>query len=207
MEENKSNSKKIRSKIKRRVRLGMILLAAVIFSFNSVAWFIYSNMVESGIGAKVKAWNVYFEVDGEERTEYIDLNVDSIYPGMQNFHKDIIITNLGDTNANLEYQVLYANVLGDNYSSTENDDITDEFAEIKEQYPFIIDYEFNKNYIEPDETAAFAIDISWPFESGDDEKDTLWGGRAYDFAELHPSSASISIRIKIKVVQEKEETE
>ena len=68
-------------------------------------------------------------------------------------------------------------MLGDNYTSTDDSDITEEFAEIKDDYPFIISYGFDKTNIVPDETATFAIDISWPFESGDDEKDTLWGGR------------------------------
>lgn len=203
MEDRKEKSKfqKFLILFKKRFRIRMLLILAITFSLNSVAWFIYNNKVESGFGAKVRAWNVLFEVDGQQQVEYIDLNVDDLYPGMPNFHKDIYVTNAGDTNALLSYQILFANVLGDNYVTTDNNDITEYFDTLKSSYPFSISYGFEQSELTPQDTTSFSVDVSWPFESGDDAKDTLWGGKAYDFSVLHPNSAGISIRIKLVVEQ------
>ena len=43
----------------------------------------------------------------------------------------------------------------------------------------------------------FAVTIEWPFESGDDELDTLWGNKAYEYYAVNPEEKSIEIELKL----------
>ena len=43
--------------------------------------------------------------------------------------------------------------------------------------------------------------VSWPYESGDDEKDTYWGSKAYDYKKSNPNESGIKLRLKVSAVQ------
>ena len=47
----------------------------------------------------------------------------------------------------------------------------------------------------------FTLEVTWPYESGDDATDTEWGIDAYDYKESNPSLPSIAIRVKITITQ------
>ena len=45
------------------------------------------------------------------------------------------------------------------------------------------------------------FNFTWPFESGDDELDTKWGYKAYQYKEENPDSKSIILIIKVTATQ------
>ena len=105
---------------------------------NSFAWFIYSTKVSNSITAKVRSWHVNFNVGGGETTEeYIEVNIDAIYPGMQPFYQELKASNDGETDAKIIYEVVDANVLGDNLiaKGMSSLDIINSF---KNDYPFTL---------------------------------------------------------------------
>ena len=49
--------------------------------------------------------------------------------------------------------------------------------------------------------STITISVKWPYDSGDDEKDTYWGRLAYDFHNTNPNSPSIKLVVKITAIQ------
>ena len=47
----------------------------------------------------------------------------------------------------------------------------------------------------------YSVMVTWPFESNDDEADTLWGTNAYTYKLNNPDSPSISINIRVSITQ------
>ena len=47
----------------------------------------------------------------------------------------------------------------------------------------------------------FRVTVEWPFESGDDEADTLWGNKAYEYYSTNPGKKSIEIEVKLTAKQ------
>lgn len=195
--------KRILLVIKKRVKLRMILILAIMISANTFAWFIYANKVEGGINAKVKAWNVQFEADEGELVQYVNFNIDSIYPGMETYTKSLTVTNLGESSADLSYEIVSANILGNYIEADKDGTITPELLlhSLRNDYPFKINPLFNKGMLKPNESATFTLEVSWPYESGNDELDTEWGSKAYEYNKNHPTLPSMAIEMKVMAIQ------
>ena len=201
-----SKLKKIFRVIKKRVKLRTLLFLALALAVNSFAWFIYANKVDSGIGAKVKAWNVLFEVGEGEAVQNINFDVDQIYPGMKKFSQDVTVTNRGETSATLSYEIVSIDILGDYIEASENGSVTPEvlLQSLRTDYPFKIIPSFSNYTLPPGETETFNVTLYWLYENGDDEKDTYWGSKAYDYSLANPDKPNIKITIKIMAVQNNE---
>lgn len=194
--------KTIIRRIKKRVSTKMILILIVTLSVNSFAWFIYANKVQGGVEARVKAWNVTFQLDEGEITEYITIDVDELYPG-KSFSKTLTIYNNGDTDADLSYQISSITLFGTTVSYTEaqNADVSNLLSSIQSNYPFTITPTFSSNILAAHTNETFNISINWPYESGDDARDTDWGSRAYTYSNAHPGLPSMVMEIKIIATQ------
>ena len=68
-------------------------------------------------------------------------------------------------------------------------------------YPFKVKLSSSNNSIEVNSQEQITIEVSWPYESGNDELDTYWGNKAYDFHKANPDSPSILLVIKISASQ------
>lgn len=201
--EEESTIKMVLKRLKKRIKFRHILILAILLSANTFAWFIYANKVESGITAKIRAWDVDFEINGESGVNYIPFTVDEIYPGMPDFVKTVTIINNGDSAATLSYEVDSATILGVYTEATEGGSVTPELLlnSLRNDYPFKINPTLSNTTINPGASQTFTFTLYWPFESNDDEEDTYWGSRAYDYAAAHPSASSIIITMKISAVQ------
>lgn len=199
--EEKSTFKIILEIIKRRFNIRTLFILVLLLGVNSYAWFVYSTKVAGGVTAKVKAWNVLFEVGEQEITQNINFNLDDLYPGMKNYTENLTVTNRGDEKASFSYTINSANILGTIY--TKSDVLTSNNIKdiLSNNYPFAITIGTSSSNLEPGSQATFSIGVVWPFESGDDIKDTYWGNTAYAFKENNPDSPSISIDITITAVQ------
>lgn len=191
---------KKKKSILKKVRLKTIFLLALTLASNSFAWFIYSTEVSSSISTRVREWKVTFDVDGQRIEKEVTINVGSLYPGMETYTEVFTASNTGESKATFVYEVKEANVLGDNLlnSITGNDKIL-EYLETA--YPFKVKLSSSNNSIEINGQEQITIDVSWPYESGNDELDTYWGNKAYDFHKANPDSPSIVLVIKISASQ------
>lgn len=187
---------------KRRIRLQTLFLLAITLASNSFAWFVYSTKVSNNITAKVKSWNVDFEIGTESQAEeYIEISIDSLYPGMEDFKKTLKAVNRGEAEAQINYTVEKALILGDDLLNLglQNEQI---ITKLSNDYPFTIQLSVSSMRIPASGGEAdISIEIKWPYESGNDAEDTYWGNRAYDYHEANNTLPSINIIIKITAVQ------
>lgn len=187
---------------KRRIRLQTLFLLAITLASNSFAWFVYSTKVSNNITAKVKSWNVDFEIGTESQAEeYIEISIDSLYPGMEDYKKTLKAVNRGEAEAQINYTVEKALILGDDLLNLglQNEQI---ITKLSNDYPFTIQLSVSSMRIPASGGEAdISIEIKWPYESGNDAEDTYWGNRAYDYHEANNTLPSINIIIKITAVQ------
>lgn len=187
---------------KRRIRLQTLFLLAITLASNSFAWFVYSTRVSNNITAKVKSWNVDFEIGTESQAEeYIEISIDSLYPGMEDYKKTLKAVNRGEAEAQINYTVEKALILGDDLLNLglQNEQI---ITKLSNDYPFTIQLSVSSMRIPASGGEAdISIEIKWPYESGNDAEDTYWGNKAYDYHEANNTLPSINIIIKITAVQ------
>jgi len=166
--------------------------------FNTYAWFIYATQVATSITAHVSSWNIEFVTGNEEIVTNIEIDLDRIYPGMEDYEKIVEVHNKGETKAKLSYEMLSFEILGEKFEVGEN--LTSEELEnkIEQEYPFKINIEIDDYDITEEKgKGTFKITVSWPYESGDDELDTYWGNKAYEFYSLNPGKSSVLIRMNL----------
>lgn len=191
-----------------------LVLLIVLLAGNTFAWFIYATKVNSDISVHVRSWNVVFQTDDNEITNNIPINIDSIYPGMTDFRYDVTAYNRSEVSARLSYQILSARILDVEYVTVEEKnrlgltvnegDITcDELEEmLANNYPFKLNVEVSNPTINfGNGIERYSVMVTWPFESDDDEADTLWGTNAYTYKQNNPDSPSIAINIRVSITQ------
>ncbi len=195
--------KEKRKKLKRRIRRSTLFFLVLALITNSFAWFIYTNKVSNSINTHVKSWMVTFDQDGNPLEDTVEFNIDSIYPGMNDFNDSITISNTGETTAYISYEVDSIKILDEvytreNYSSEELINI------LKSNYPFTITFNVTNEEITTGSEGIFSVNLVWPYESGDDIADTYWGRKSYEFVENNKDEKSVSIVVKIKATQNRE---
>lgn len=195
--------KEKRRKLKRRIRRSTLFFLVLALITNSFAWFIYTNKVSNSINTHVKSWMVTFDQDGNPLEDTVEFNIDSIYPGMNDFNDSITISNTGETTAYISYEVDSIKILDEvytreNYSSEELINI------LKSNYPFTITFNVTNEEITTGSEGIFSVNLVWPYESGDDIADTYWGRKSYEFVENNKDEKSVSIVVKIKATQNRE---
>ena len=191
-------------KLKKVLGIRTILLLIILLSFNTYAWFIFTSKVETGLGAKVKSWNIKFKNEDDTIAENVTFNIDDLYPGMNNFNQQVKIANDGDTNAIVTFMLTSVRIL-DTVYNVSSSMISDQLIEkLQSEYPFEISLGLDKDIVVPNSNAIFSVDVMWDFETNDDELDTYWGEQAYAYNHSHPGDASIQIDLTIKIDQEEE---
>ena len=211
--EQKKETKKLWASIlkalKKRFKLRYILFIAILLAANTFAWFIYMDKISSDIDVKIKSWNVSFKLDNQDMTDYINFTVDEIYPGMSPYTQSLAVTNDGEVDAQLYYEIISIKVL-DEYYTTEDGTTTEEQLKtiMRERYPFKLQITTNHELISKSGgTAMFYINVTWPYESvnsqgeSNDELDTLWGKNAHTFIHDNPGLPCIKVKVKLSAIQ------
>ena len=191
-----------------------IVFLIVLVAANSLAWFIYATKITGDISVHVKAWNIVFESGQTQLSNSINLNVDSIYPGMDDYEYDITIYNNSEVSASITYSILEARILDDVYVTTEgrldrgeliqSGDLTSAalLTKLATDYPFSITFDLSASNIdEEDGREDFTFNVEWPYENNQDALDTQWGIAAYDFKEDNPTLETINIKVKVYITQ------
>lgn len=201
MKKDNSVIKTVFEKLK-KVKLRTLILLIIILSFNSYAWFVYSTKVSTGMSAHVTSWNISFQTGDEVIETNISIDLDRIYPGMETYEKEITVKNNGETKASLNYEVTSMTILGTKYEIGEEFTSKQLEEKIKNEYPFKISIVINEGTIETEEGyGSFNIKVEWPFESQNDELDTYWGEKAYEYYSINPYENSLQVTIKLLAIQ------
>lgn len=185
-------------KILKKIKIKNIVILILLIIFNTYAWFIYATRVSSEINVHISSWNVQFSVGEDETVTNVVIAVDRIYPGMETAEKNVTVKNRGEIKAELDYKIISLKVLNESYKVGEN--ITDEELEnkINTEYPFKINITKDDSLLSnATGDGKFCVTVEWPFESGDDELDTLWGNKAYEYYSSNTKSKSIEIEITL----------
>lgn len=210
----KKNKKSFFKILFKKVKARHLLLLALFLAGNTYAWFIYVNNISNSVDVHVRAWKIDFQDGNTPVTDYVDIAVDEVYPGMTPYTKVISAFNRSEVPANVGYQILEASVMGEDYISKEGKEenglaltgteptSAQLEAMLANDYPFKIIFEVTSfSMLASNGTSEYKINIVWPFESGDDELDTLWGSKAYAFKQDNPSTPCIRIKAKLFITQ------
>lgn len=196
---------------KKYLKINLVSLVFIVVSFMSVtlAWFAYSGLSKVSTEVGVKAWYIELEKDGQAVSNDVVISLDDISPGMNTVNETVKVKNLGDSDAQVDYSIVSARVLGapeDNYVVNVTT-TTSPYVEdiLSHNYPFHININLSRNYVLSKGTESiFNVSLSWPLDSGTDEFDTLWGNAAYEFeqneAMLKGADPNYQVRPSIQVV-------
>lgn len=186
----------------KKVKLSSLILLAISLCCNAYAWFIYATKASTGIEAYVTSWNVSFEAGDEDLTTNIKIDIEEIFPGMETWTREVGVVNKGETAATLEYSINSITVLGEKYSIGIDGITKEDIMNKIDEFPFKIEIITEQgNLDQQNGTGKFIIQVSWDFESGNDELDTMWGQKAYSFKEEHPNESCIHMDVMLKAVQ------
>ena len=201
-------------RIKKVIKPKNIIVLIILLTSYTFAWFIYATKVQNEMSAHVGAWDILFESGDSPIVDYINVSIDNMYPGMEDFHYELKAYNKSEVGASLTYTLLSADIMGDVYYTkegrneaneevTETDLTSEELIKVlKDNYPFKFDFSVSSSNLDADIGEAFYyIDANWPFESGNDELDTKWGIKASEYKKQHPDKPSIILKIKIYISQ------
>lgn len=187
----------------KRIKLKTIILLIVLLAFNSYAWFIYASKVSGSFTAHITSWNVEFQSGEEETVTNINFIVDRIYPGMETYSQTLTVYNKGEMQATLSYEIKSITILENEYQIDEETTSEDLQNMIQNDFPFHINISVdNTNLSAGNGEAQFNISLEWAFESGEDDIDTYWGEKAYEFYSIHASQPSITMEIEISAIQQ-----
>lgn len=199
---------------KKNIKLFRLLVLVVLTSANTFAWFIYATKIDGSVSVHVKGWDVLFEAGENEVTNIINVNVDSLYPGMNDYHYEIKAYNRSEVSASLSYEILEVRLLNNTYISEEGrtyynqtiqpTDMTSVELEnaLLNDYPFSLEIsKSNTNIQAGNGIEKVNFDLVWPYENNNDEIDTEWGINASNYKKSNPSSPTIAIKIKIIITQ------
>lgn len=191
-------------KIIKKIKLRNLIILVVLLAFNTYAWFIYTTKVSLDLTAHVSAWDVEFVSKEGGITSNMLIEVERVCPGMDNFEKIIEVNNRGEVGATLSYEIESLKIMGNTLEVSETSGLTSEDIEnkMKTEYPFKINIEKDdEGLVSGTGNGSFRITVEWPFESGDDVKDTEWGNRAYEYYSLHPGENCIELKLILKATQ------
>ena len=207
-------SKSAKKSILKKISLPRLVLLIFFVMTNTFAWFIYSTKIDSSISVHVKAWNIMFQAGQDTVTDIVDIDVESIYPGMSNYSYTIDAYNQSEVPASLSYQVLEARILNTTYISVEGraergqdpveGDLTSAqlITKLANDYPFSITTGVsNTTMVAETGQETYSFGVIWPYEQGNDALDTTWGINAANYKESNPTNSSIALRIKIIITQ------
>jgi len=213
--------KKLKTRLKyfkeclKKVKPRHLLILIFLLIFNTYAWFIYATEVSTGLSVHVKSWKILFKNDDNPIVDYININIDNIYPGMEDYVSELKAYNLSESNARVSYEILSARILDTEYKSIEgyqheNLEVpvgaksSSELAEmLRTEFPFKLEITIDNEVLDAEVgITTYTIKLYWPYESGNDELDTEWGNKAYEYNSKNPTNSSLNFKIRVRATQE-----
>lgn len=202
-------------------RISLLVLTLV---FSTFAWFSYFRALENTVQINISTWKIEFESD-QKLVNSVEISADNFHPGMNDIVKDIKISNLGERNAKITFNVEKLSILGNDYivkdtkeegdteytvyksETVENGITTVKLLNDTTKFPFEIILTFNEiinSQNNENNEGYFNTKLTWPYEieGTEDEKtikdnlDTKWG---YDIAEYYNANPDITYGLELKI--------
>ena len=206
----------MKKKRKKLVLLRLMFLIIFITS-NTFAWFIFVTRVDNNVNVHVKSWDVTFQSGDHEISNLVDVDIDSLYPGMEDYHYELTARNKSEVSATMSYTILEANILGEEYVTLEGREVNNEtpqegdLTSVQLEEMFANDFPFkvtisltDTNIHQENGLGTFTLTAVWPFEGESDVEDTKWGIDAATFKKQHPELPSITLKVKVEITQNNE---
>lgn len=186
----------------------LCLIVILLLLANTYAWFIYNSNFDIEINTNVKSWTIEFKENGQVLDKELILEIESIYPGMEEYTHNITIENKGDVAAELDYKIVSIELFGERKSIGENCS-EEELKRYIESLPFSINFELDKEQLDPNNGVAnYKMTFNWDLgEEGDnniitekDRVDTELGIKAYNFSTLPENEGVKHLKIEIQLI-------
>lgn len=203
----------------RILKYSRLIFIIVLLASNTFAWFIYATKIDNRVQVHVKAWNVVFEAGDTAIENTVNVSVENVYPGMEDYEYQIKAYNRSEVSASMSYQLLEARILNDEYITVEGrtsrgesavaTDLTSQelMNRLTNNYPFSITIATSSGTIDSEDgEETYTLSLVWPYESGNDELDTQWGINAAAYKEAHPTDSSIALKLKVIITQNIDES-
>jgi len=199
----------MKKRFKMYLKLNLLSLFFITLSFISVtlAWFAYTGSSRVNIDIPIRAWNIALEKDGQRVTHDLVITVEDVYPGMEMITELVKVINLGDTDADIDYEIVSARALDNIDHTAGKHGITSAYLEdlISHELPVNINVSLSKRYVlKNNGESFFEVSVSWPLDSDRDELDSKWGNDASVFNNLEKSklngNPSYQIRPALQVI-------
>ena len=198
-----------RNRVFIKLNLLSLFLLAVSFISITLAWFAYSGLAGVGTEVDVRAWLVEFKKGDDVVTNNIVISLDDIYPGMDTVTETVQINNMGDSDAQISYSIDSARILDEEFIGEDSLMLEDKLSH---DYPFHLNINLKKNFVlAKGDTSDVEVSVSWPLDSGNDERDSNWGNAAFNFQENeknkelqnqdYHANPTLKVIISIKVEQ------
>ena len=123
---------------------------------------------------------------------------------METFERIVEVKNRGEVNVALSYDIESLKIMDEYYEVSETSGLTSQDIETKmtTDYPFKIKIQKDDSgLLAGTADGQFKITVEWPYESGDDELDTLWGNKAYQYYSLNPGAKCIELKLRLNATQ------
>ena len=221
------------------VNMRTLVILFLTLVINTYAWFLYVNTVQTKMDVHIKSWDFDLQDEGGE-SEMVFV-CEEIYPGFETASREVRARNNGETEAKVSLSIVSARILDEVYAPSEEDAsdadhvmTSDEiFDMLALEYPFKIQFFINNTAYNPEapvymatgESAVVKMQVSWDYQRGDtdvlkelnDEEDTLWGNKAYNYYNNKVNTTSseiteeekkycIEIHVNIKAEQSTRDT-
>ena len=183
-------------------KIKTLLFLFIALAANTYAWFIYNRVVSANLEAHIKSWQV--TIDGA-MDENLTFEIDDLYPGMPEYSDEVTLTNEGEMDATVSFQIHSIRILNDTYTVGVNGETVASLEARLASYPFVITMESSNSVVESGGGQAnLHLYVTWEFGNGDPAKDALdtqWGEDSYDFSETNPTLPSVAIVVNVNVQQ------
>lgn len=194
-----------------------LVFAIVLIVSNTFAWFIYITKVDNNVNVHVKSWDVTFQSGDKEIINTVNVDIDNLLPGMEDYLYEITAYNKSEVSATLSYTLLEARIFNTEYITVEGreerhedpveTDMTSAELEnkFKNDFPFTLEINLTNDTIAQDNgNELFSIEVTWPYDGKSDVEDTKWGIDAGTFKKQYPDKPCMVLRIKIEITQNPE---
>ena len=155
-------------KRRKSIKIRSILLALFVLGVNIYAWFIYFSEANVSITGNVVSWDVSFKDENSQVVEHAILAV-NMYPGMDDYSKEIKILNASELPAKFTYEIEEMTLMGIDIKDGKT--TTELVKELNTNYPFIVSFISDGANMAVGEEMHFIFEVSWPFDSEEAQAD------------------------------------
>ena len=124
------------SKLKKKMFIRAVVMSMFLLGINVYAWFAFFDKFDGNINANIISWDVTF-FDDNETVDHVVMNINSLYPGMDDFEKQVTVSNQSDVKAVFTYSIVKVVLFGETFLVDDVSLTSDQLLEhLNNSFPF-----------------------------------------------------------------------